>query len=348
MMTKYRVRVATPVDLDAWQAFVDQTKNAGGLHHAGWFNVLRQAFWVTPYYLIATDARDSIQAVLPAYHSKSLLTGSHLSSLEGGILTRDPEATVAVLSAAKDLRKQLRASYLQIRGGPLDDRVSASVVNVKTIVETNQSSEAIWVAMTQSARRAVRKSENQEVEIERDVNFNGLESYYGVYAARMRDLGTPVIGLDAFQAILQHVGRERLRLYLAWYRGRVIGGMLCIVNVDRWTSYFSAVRVSNETAFANYKLYWQVLRDACAQRISHFDLGRSTPGSNVHIFKQRWGGCDAFDTYGFYADPTVHVRKYGLEEMKKKQGLSRRVWKRFPLPLCNRLGPLLRKQLPFI
>src|SRR5215813_2184607 len=35
-----RVRHAVPQDLAAWQGFVDPTADAGGLHHAGWYEVL--------------------------------------------------------------------------------------------------------------------------------------------------------------------------------------------------------------------------------------------------------------------------------------------------------------------
>ena len=54
--TDIRVRLAKETDLSAWQQFVDQMPQAGCMHHAGWYAVLRDSCWVKPYFLIAEDA----------------------------------------------------------------------------------------------------------------------------------------------------------------------------------------------------------------------------------------------------------------------------------------------------
>src|SRR5262249_5027201 len=114
------VREATRQDLIAWQDFVDRAPDAGCLHHAGWYEVLRDAFWVTPHFLMATDATDQVIGILPLYYSRSPLTGAHVSSLEDGVLATAPEAAEALLQRARTLRDSLRARYLQIRGGAID------------------------------------------------------------------------------------------------------------------------------------------------------------------------------------------------------------------------------------
>ena len=88
--------------------------------------------------------------------------------------------------------------------------------------------------------------------------------------------------------------------------------------------------------------------DASSRGIRQFDLGRSTPGSTVHVFKQRWGGTDVEVPYYFYPAPEARRRDMGLQKLKADDSWPQRVWSRLPLALCNRVGPLLRKQLPFI
>jgi hypothetical protein len=145
-----------------------------------------------------------------------------------------------------------------------------------------------------------------------------------------------------------HLGPERVRLYLVRVSGRVIGGMLCLVNAGRWTSYFAAVAAWPGAEFANYTLYWHVICDASSKGVAEFDLGRSTPDSNVHIFKQRWGGFDVEVPYHFYPARGRSVGNAGLLRFKASPSLPQQVWSRLPPFVCNRLGPLLRKQLPFI
>lgn len=342
------IRVAGESDLLVWQRFVDRTPGASGLHHAGWYGVLRDAYWVTPYFFMATNEGGAVEGILPTYHSKSPLTGSYISSLEGGALAQSRETRMALIEQARALCQNVGARYLQIRGGVVDDPSSIRVHTVHTVVATARSVDKIWQSMKQSGRRAVRKGEKESVSIELDSGLAYLEEFYWVYAAHMKELGTPVMGIDAFKAMRRHLGLGHLRLYVVRQHDKVIGGMLCLVNSDQWTSYFAATRNSKEAQFANYYLYWHVIRDAAGLGVAQLDLGRSTPNSNVHIFKQRWGGTDIDVPYYFFSRPDTRPRDMGLQKLKAGTGLPQRLWSHLPLTLCNHLGPLLRKQLPFI
>lgn len=341
------VRVAQEPDLTAWQDYVDRTPGAGPLHHAAWYNVLGEAYSVRPYFLFAVDDAGRIAGVLPSYHSRSPLTRSHITSLEGGILAQSPDAVHSLLAEAMALRDRTRAHYLQIRGGPVDAPAS-TVPTVHTVIETRRDADALWSAVKRKTRWGIRQAEKQELSIEHDPQLAGLEAFYSVYATHMRDLGTPVFGVSTFRAMGEYLGRDRLRLYLAKYRGRLIGGMLCIIHGNSWTDWYAVMRSSEEIEFANYLLYWHVIRDASLHGVESFDLGRSTPGSNVHLFKRKWGGRDIEVPYHFYPSSNARSRDMGLQELKQSKGLAQRVWAHLPLPLCNTVGPLVRKQLPFI
>jgi Acetyltransferase (GNAT) domain len=343
-----RIRPASEADLPRWQDFADLTPGAGGLHHAGWYCVLRDAYWVTPLFLMGISGDDTIVGILPTYVSRSLFTGLHISSLEGGVLARRHEAATALLAEAIALRDRMRSRYLQLRGGAMPDASGIVVPTVRTIIPTDGTLDALWAGMKQSCRRAVRKGEKEPVVVEQDPRLDRMEEFYTIYAAHMHRLGTPVMGIDAFAAMRAHLGRNRLRLYLVRKQGHVIGGMLCLANNRLWTSYLTAVAPSKGAEFANYTLYWHVIRDAFSMGVARLDLGRSTAGSNVHVFKQRWGGIDVEVPYRFYPAPNLRSGDMGLQNLKKEKGLPQRVWSRLPLTLCNRLGPLLRKQLPFI
>jgi FemAB-related protein (PEP-CTERM system-associated) len=343
-----RVRQAQPGDMAAWQRFVDGAPEAGALHHAGWYDVIRDAFWVQPYFLMAVDGRDAVQGILPLYYSRSPVAGTHLSSLEGGVLAVGPEATAALLAEARALRDRLGVGYLQLRGGAVDRLAELTVPKIHTTIDTTQPVEALWAAVKKKSRWGIRQAERQDVHVTHDHDLGGLGSFYRTYAAHMRNLGSPVVGLDAFRAIRRHLGPQRLRLYLVHHRAELIGGMLCILNGGRWTDYYAAVRTTADIEFANYLLYWHVIRDAAQCGTTLLDFGRSTPDSNVHLFKRKWGGRDVAFPYHFYANPVVKMRDPGLQRIREQRGAPQRLWSHLPLALCNRLGPLLRKQLPFI
>ncbi len=223
-----------------------------------------------------------------------------------------------------------------------------SIPTVRTFILTNQPKDVLWAAVKKKTRWAIRQAEKQSITIEHDSTLGALGDFYLVYASHMRHLGTPVVGRDSFEAMRTHLGHARLRLYLVKYLNRLIGGMLCIINNAHWTDYYAAVRLSPELEFANYLLYWYVIRDASSLGIERLDLGRSAPNSGVHLFKRKWGGIDVEVPYRFYIAPDAHPHDLGLQQMKQTKGLAQRVWPHLPLAVCNRLGPLLRKQLPFI
>jgi serine/alanine adding enzyme len=345
--SRAQIRIAGEADLDAWQQFVDDNDQAGCMHHAGWYRVLRDTFWVTPYFLMAINDKRAIEGILPLYLSRSPLTGPHISSLEDGILATTPNAARALITGARALGDKTGARYVQIRGGYADTEADLVQPTVRTIIATSQPVEALWKALNKKTRWAVRQAE-KEVSIERDQTFAGLSDFYVVFAAHMRDLGTPVFGSNVFSAILKHVGPDRLRLYLVKHQQRLVGGMLCVSNAGHWTDYYAIVRPAPERKFANYLLYWHVIRDAAQNGASHLDLGRSTPDSNVHHFKQKWRGIDFAAPYRFYARPGVQADNLGFGRQKQEKGTLQKCWSRLPLFFANSIGPLIRKQLPFI
>src|SRR3974390_2001234 len=98
--------------------------------------------------------------------------------------------------------------------------------------------------------------------------------------------------------------------------------MLCILNKHRWTDQYAIVRPSKSTPYANYLLYWHVIKDTVANGIPLLDLGRSTPSSSVHQFKRKWGGFDADVLYCFFASCGNGNVSAKLEELKVGKGLA--------------------------
>ena len=342
------VRLATEADLPIWQDFVDRSADAGSMHHAGWFLVLRKAFKVQPTYLFAVDGAGAVQGVLPAYLSRSIFAGHCLSSLEGGVLSANAEANKALLQAALALRDHSGAHYLQLRGGTVDSTTAIAAPTVHTIIETHRPREQLWAAIAKKTRWAIRKAEQAGIVVEHDPALQRLNEFYLAYARRMRDLGTPVSGWAPLAAMARYLGVERLRLYVVKHHGRTLGGMLCVTHGNHWTDLYAAVNGTEGTQFANYLLYWRAISDASDLGVASLDLGRSTPDSGVHLFKRKWGGIDVDVPYHFFPAAGANPRDMGLQRMKQDKSLLQRAWSWLPLPLANRFGPLLRSQLPFI
>ena len=75
-----------------------------------------------------------------------------------------------------------------------------------------------------------------------------------------------------------------------------------------------------------------------------FDFGRSTPGSGTHRFKKQWGSSErpCFWHYGLLKTGEPPVRNTASPRLK----LAVEAWKRLPLFVANRLGPLIVRRIP--
>lgn len=297
---------------------------------------------------MARSGEGRVRGVLPCYRTGSLFTGLHYTTLDGGALAETDAVRNTLTAAAKNLRNERGVRFVQIRGGRGDDHAPFQFTTVHTVVPTYDGPGAAWAAIKPKTRWGIRQAERQELEVALDAGLHGLQSFYGLYAAHMHELGTPVFGIRTLHAMHRHLGSDRMRLHLLKYRGRLVGGMLCIVHGNRWTDLYAIVRRAQAPEFANYLLYWRVIRDAAENGVRELDLGRSMPGSNVHLFKRKWGGFDVDVPYLFYPAANRRNIKMGLLGENRAKGLPQKIWSRLPLSLCNALGPIIRRDLPFL
>ncbi|HXV27889.1 MAG TPA: GNAT family N-acetyltransferase, partial [bacterium] len=93
----------------------------------------------------------------------------------------------------------------------------------------------------------------------------------------------------------------------------------------------------------NMLLYWEVIKHAISSECRRFDFGRCSKESKTFAFKKQWGP-EIHPLYWQYpmgqASPVPAVNP-------KTDGFSPfiRLWQKLPLPVSNRLGPLIAKNL---
>jgi CelD/BcsL family acetyltransferase involved in cellulose biosynthesis len=168
-----------------------------------------------------------------------------------------------------------------------------------------------------------------------------LPAFYDVFAANMRDLGSPVHGRPCLQAVLEAF-KPRARRLLARRAGRPVGGLLALVHGDTlYVPWASSLR-SEAAHCPNMLLYWEALRGACQDGHRRFDFGRSTRDSGTYRFKRQWGA-EEVPLY-WYTLP-LRGRAAPPAGADERLALAGRLWRRLPLGLTRWLGPRLRRLL---
>jgi hypothetical protein len=90
-------------------------------------------------------------------------------------------------------------------------------------------------------------------------------------------------------------------------------------------------------------LYATLMEEAVKRGVRTFNFGRSSPGGSSHHFKQQWGGRDIplpwayWSSRGVSGTPSADNPTYRF---------ATAAWRRLPMGVANRLGPVLARQLP--
>jgi FemAB-related protein (PEP-CTERM system-associated) len=94
---------------------------------------------------------------------------------------------------------------------------------------------------------------------------------------------------------------------------------------------------------ANDLMYWRLMRHAATRGCTVFDFGRSKVGTGPYDFKKNWG---------FVPQPIMHQFLLpgggAMPEnnpLNPKYRLMIATWKRLPLFVANRLGPLVVRSI---
>jgi len=261
---------------------------------------------------------------------------------DGGICTTDGLIRAQLYEAAYRLFEEQHADVLDLRHRSSNDLalpVHGSKVILSLVLAAHP--DIMWQRFNAKLRNQIRKAMKSGLTAAWS-GREGLADFYEVFAANMRDLGSPVHSRQFFAAIFDEFA-ESARLMLVRQGQHTIGGAVCLSFRDTllvpWAS-------SSRASFAlcpNNLLYWEMIRWGCKQGYRRFDFGRSSPQSGTYHFKKQWGTIEEPLHWQCFS------RKQGQAVMlhaddTKYQWLIQ-TWSRLPLPLTKVVGPWVRGQV---
>jgi serine/alanine adding enzyme len=342
-------------DETAWDAFVAQPPGEGVgegstfCHRAAWRRVLADAMGAESHDFVARDSTGMIRGILPLARVRSPLFGDYLISLPflnaGGPLG-DPIACGRLAGAAVAEARRLGVDLLELRtrgvgiGTPPPLAVVARKITVR--LPLPQSAAELWESFPAKLRSQVRRSQKDGLQTR--FGSGEWEAFYEVFARHMRDLGTPVVPRRFFELVAERLGD--IAVFGVVYRGAEPVAAGCGF---RWRgeveiTWASALRAHQRSA-PNMLLYWAFMERAIADGVRVFDFGRCTPGGGTHRFKQQWGGADVPLPWAQWSPRGRGLRTTPSPERPVYRAAAA-MWRRLPLAVANRVGPLLARRLP--
>ena len=328
-----------------WEAFVEERPGATLAQADPWSWVISRSLGHVDRSLIAVRECD-VCGVLPMMLLRHWFFGTFHVSLPwldyGGVLADGPETVRVLVDAATEQAREDKATFVELRSvDPLlrDLPVRKDKVTFRLPLK---DADAVWKGLDPKVRNQVRKAEKAGL----TCHFGReefLPEFYRVFAWNMRDLGTPVWGVDLFETILKAFPKTS-EIALVRLEEKAIGGGLVLYFKD--TVYMPSASSLRQYFHLcpNNLLYWEVIKRACDQGYKTFDFGRSTVGSGTYSFKKQWGAAVKPLHWQYVLLNGKEIPQLNPSNPRFKFLIE--VWKRLPLGVANRLGPRIVRHLP--
>jgi serine/alanine adding enzyme len=344
--SRVRLIEAGSADAARWDNFVNAAAGSSLYHLYGWRDVVEQTFGHRTFYFSAVD--DSrVVGVFPCVRLKSFVFGHMLVSMPffnyGGICAESEEARRALLLRGIDTAKETGADFLEIREEEeRSDALPCKTAKVSMRLRLPASGDELWKSLGSKLRNQVQRprKEGMTATVGRE---EALDDFYDVFAANMRDLGTPVYPKAFFGNILRRFPDRTWICTVHMDRTAVAAGFLAGFKDRLEMPWASSLRAYNRLS-PNMLLYWRSLEFACERRYEVFDFGRSTPGEGTYRFKEQWGATPR-QLYWYYWLPSgAEMPQVNPKNPKYRAAIA--AWQRLPIGLTRRLGPKIVKYLP--
>lgn len=334
-------------DDSEWDRFVERAEGSTFAHRAKWRGIMTDVLGHECVYLVARDDAGQWRGVLPLVRVRSLL-GHFLISMpflnDGGPLGDDVAQAALVAHAVEEARSS-GAAQLELRSRWEAASTDVRSANRKITVHLPlpESVELLWEKTFKAKLRSQIRRPLKEGMIARS-GPEELPAFYEVFSRNMRDLGTPVLPRALFERLASDFGDSVLFTSVRTKDGRPAAAACSLIwGGEAEIVWASSLREFNQLS-PNMLLYARTMEECITRHTRVFNFGRCSPGGATHKFKLQWGGSDVplpWPTWSRTGTPT------GAPSPDRPLfQLATAIWSRLPLPIANRLGPVLSRHLP--
>jgi FemAB-related protein (PEP-CTERM system-associated) len=329
-----------------WDSYVEAAPEAVNYHRWVWRKVIEETFGHRGYYLMATSG-SRVCGVLPLIHMQTRLFGRFLVSMPffsyGGVLASTAQARDGLLTKAADLAAELGARHVELRqGSACETGWHDTTAKVTMMASLPANVEELWKGFSPKMRKRIRYARKHGLESEWG-GAEAVDSFFRVFAVNMRNLGTPVYPRAWFENICRNLKGE-IRILALRENGRPVASAFLIAFRDTLELPWAASVPESREKFSPLLLYCTLLEWATENGFRRVDLGRCTPGSGNHEFKQRWTSEEIPLHWYYWLAPGVALP--ALRPDNPRYRLATSLWKRLPLALANALGPRIVRGIP--
>lgn len=336
-----------PADRARILAFVSSHGGSTPFHRPEWCLAVERGCGQRGHVLIAEASDRRLGGILPLSEIRSPLFGSALVSsgfgVGGGILAHDEAAETVLAQAARRLAEQRKCSSVELRGGRVPAGYEArSGVYAGFARGLPSGDEAIMAAIPRKQRAEVRKALTMGLDVSIGRGRADRAAHFAVYSESVRNLGTPVFPKALFEAMLDGFDDDA-DIVTIREQGRPVASVLSFYFKGTVFPYWGGGTRRARSLRANELMYFELMRHAATRGCTRFDFGRSKLGTGAYAYKKNWGFEPEPLTYAVCSIRGGAGRE--INPLSPRYRLQVALWRRLPLWLANRAGPLIARGL---
>jgi hypothetical protein len=342
-----RFSVLNPLAVADWDRQLLLLPGAGFFHSSAWARVLHDTYGFQPMYQAVIES-GRIRALLPLMEVDSWLTGRRGIALPFTDLVEPPCADAdtfrQLFDGALALAKTREWKYFECRGGKkwLPD-VPASTTFLRHTLDLGLGEPALFASFEDSVRRAVRKAERGNLQLEFSQSAESMQAFYHLLCRTRRRHGVPPQPYSFFANIQRHVLAGNQGWIVLARQGQipVAGGIF--FHFGRHAIYkFGASDETQQQLRANNLVMWRSIQHYTREGFTSFDFGRtSLTNEGLRKFKLGWGTQE---------ETVEYVRHDGrsstfVTARDEAQGWYNRVFRALPMALSRLAGTALYRHI---
>jgi hypothetical protein len=293
-----RVYALDPLQDPRWPELVERHPDASMFHSRAWLEALRRTYAYEPVAYTTSLPGTRLANGIVFCRINSWLTGRRLVSLPFSdhsepLTDSENDLQVLLSSLARNLGEE-RWKYIELR--PVRLRAGNSGGFAKSAkfylhrLDLAPSLEMLFRSFHKNCiQRKIRRAEREALTYDEGRSEELLQKFYRLLVLTCRRRNLPPQPHHWFRHLIDCVG-EDLKIRMASKDGRPVAGILTLAFKDSMTYKYGCSDAAFNSLGGTPFLLWNAIKEAKAQGIRTFDLGRSdyhTPG--LVAFKDRWG-----------------------------------------------------------
>jgi FemAB-related protein (PEP-CTERM system-associated) len=328
-----------------WDSYLRTRPEATLFHRAAWQRVAARTFRYRYRGLLARRG-DRVVGALPLFQVPGLPFGASLIStplaVYGGVVADDAEAGQALAVGARDLAERVKAGYVELRDGMRIEGLPVKDLYVTFRREMFPNHEENFARIRGKQRTSIRAAQKHGL-----THVTGraelIDRFYPIYSRSVRNLGTPVFPKSLFRFLFDELG-DHAQILIVESARMPVAGVLALFDGDHVMPYYAGTLRDAYRFSASDYMYWALMCVAADRGCRVFDFGRSKRDTGAFHYKRHWGFEPTPLAYQYLLVTAASIPD--LSPKNPRFGIAIRVWRRLPLAVAERIGPMLVRYFP--